>query len=220
MRVEQHFHVGDIEAQPGDAPNDQRGAFGIAAVDQYVAVGPGEQEGGHASGADVVEIASDAEWLIGNRTVSRDRRAPGHPEHHHESGCRSEQYDQPPSLDELRHPPLAPVLIRGSKYLALQSGTPLYEGRATPLKRCRLPIPTNPGSGEPSVQRRLLATSMSYRIRPRFIVSRSWPKVRMSIRASPSITTTSASSPGARRPVRLVHPNLEAGAMVRLARIA
>lgn len=86
VRVEQHFHVGDVEAELGDARHDQRCSFGIAAVDQYVALGSGEQECGDAGGADVVEVASDAERLIGHRAVSLDRRAPEHTEHHDKSG--------------------------------------------------------------------------------------------------------------------------------------
>lgn len=50
----------DVEAEPGDARDDQRGGFGIAAVDQHVTLGPREQEDGDAGGADVVEVASDA----------------------------------------------------------------------------------------------------------------------------------------------------------------
>lgn len=86
VRVEQHFHVGDVEAELRDARHDQRCAFGIAAVDQYVALGSGEQKRGNTGGADVVEVASDAERFIGRRAVSLDRRAPEQTEHHDKSG--------------------------------------------------------------------------------------------------------------------------------------
>jgi hypothetical protein len=74
--VEQHLHVPDVEAELGDAADDQRGGLGVAAVDQDVARGPGEQERRDAGGADVVQVAGDPERLVGDRAVAPDRRPP------------------------------------------------------------------------------------------------------------------------------------------------
>jgi hypothetical protein len=76
VRVEQHPHVLDVEAELRDARDDQRRGLGIAAVDQHVAVRPGEQERRDAGGADVVEVPGDPERRVGDRAVARDRRVP------------------------------------------------------------------------------------------------------------------------------------------------
>jgi len=65
VRVEQHFDVSDVEPEFGDARHDHRGGPGIAAVDQDVALGPGEQERSDVVGTDVIEVPGDAERFGG-----------------------------------------------------------------------------------------------------------------------------------------------------------
>src|SRR5690349_23138178 len=76
VRVEEDLHVLDAEAELRDAPDDERGGLRIAAVDQDVALRPGDQERCDAGRADVIEIAGNLERLVRYRAGSRDGRAP------------------------------------------------------------------------------------------------------------------------------------------------
>jgi hypothetical protein len=63
------------------------GVPGITAVDQYVALGPGDQERRHVVGADVVEIPGDAERL-GVLLSAVSRRVKPLAEEHHSNDAR------------------------------------------------------------------------------------------------------------------------------------
>src|SRR5690606_7852579 len=120
VRVEQHLHIADVEAELRDARHDRRRALRIAAVDQYVARRPGEQERGDAGRPDVVEVARDAERLVGLRTGPLDRRPPEQAERHDDGGRRPQQHEEPASLEWVPHL-LAFGLGPSTKYLTLQS---------------------------------------------------------------------------------------------------
>jgi hypothetical protein len=74
--VEQYLHVPDVEAELRYAPLDERRGLGVAAVDEDVALGTGDQEGGDAGGADIIEVAGDAKRFVGNGAVAADGGTP------------------------------------------------------------------------------------------------------------------------------------------------
>jgi hypothetical protein len=76
VRVEQYFDIGNVEAKFRDAGHNRRRRFRITAIDQDMTFGPGDQERGDAGVANIVEIASDVERLIGQPAVFADRRSP------------------------------------------------------------------------------------------------------------------------------------------------
>src|SRR5271157_5677238 len=69
VAVEQELDVFDGEAQVGDALLDDGRGFGQAAIKKNRAVRSLNEERRHIGGADVIDIADDAEWL--------DRLVPG-----------------------------------------------------------------------------------------------------------------------------------------------
>ena len=70
MRVEQLLDVGDLEAELLDVRLDLRVRLGQAGVDENMTLRRGDQERREARGADVVDVADDAERL--GRFVPRD----------------------------------------------------------------------------------------------------------------------------------------------------
>src|SRR4029078_505251 len=65
LRVDEHLHVGDVETELGDARHEERRGGRLAAGNQDIALGAGEQEGREVGRADVVQVAGDAERLGG-----------------------------------------------------------------------------------------------------------------------------------------------------------
>src|SRR5437870_2588245 len=61
LGIQKDLHVLDVEAELVDALHDQRRRARIAAIDEDVTLRTGDQESGDVVGADVIEVAGNAE---------------------------------------------------------------------------------------------------------------------------------------------------------------
>lgn len=65
MGVEEDFYIGDAKAEASNVLQDEGRRARVAAVNQHMALGAGEQEGGYVAGAYIVQVAGNAERLPG-----------------------------------------------------------------------------------------------------------------------------------------------------------
>jgi hypothetical protein len=101
VRIQEHRDVPDVEAERRDARHNHRRGAGITAVEHDVARGPGDEEGRDVVGADLVEIAGDAERFGGQLPAAGARVPPLAEEYQRKSAQHSEQEDQHASPGEV-----------------------------------------------------------------------------------------------------------------------
>src|SRR5690606_150726 len=133
MGIEQDLHVGDAEAELGDATHDRGGGLGIAPIDQDVPLRPGYEERGDAGVADVVEIPGNPERFVGRPAILRDGRSPEGEQHNQGNRRCPEQYCAPATPEELPHE--TGRWFQDIKYLMEQSTD---RKASAQVRRCRL----------------------------------------------------------------------------------
>ena len=66
VAIQEKFHIRELEPQPGDVPRNEGSRFRQSSVEQKIPLRRHDEKGGDVSGAHIVDVADDPEWLDGS----------------------------------------------------------------------------------------------------------------------------------------------------------